>query len=47
MGLGPGSFHDLVADVGLCYPFPLAELREMEIPLLKQLWARARARLGA
>lgn len=47
MGLGPGGFAEMVADVGLCYPFPLAELREMEIPLLKKLWTRARGRLGA
>jgi hypothetical protein len=46
VGLGPGAFDDLIADVGLCYPFTLAELRSMKIPLLARLWARSRARLG-
>ena len=46
MGLGPGTFDDLIEDVGLCYPFTLAELRSMKIPLLARLWARSRAQLG-
>ena len=45
MGLGPGTFDDLVVDVGAVYPFSLAELRSMTVPLLARLWERARAKL--
>ncbi|MBB4199041.1 hypothetical protein GGD83_002852 [Rhodoblastus sphagnicola] len=46
MGLGPGGFDDLILDVGLCYPYTLAELRGLKLPLLARLWERARARLA-
>jgi len=46
VGLGPGSFEDLLLDVGEVYPFTLAELRAMKLPLLARMWTRARARLG-
>jgi hypothetical protein len=46
VGLGPGTFDDLICDVGLCYPYTLAELRSMKIPLLARLWACARTRLS-
>lgn len=46
MGLGPGSFEDLLLDVGEVYPFTLAELRAMKLPFLARLWERARARLA-
>jgi len=46
VGLGPGGFEELILDVGLVYPFTLAELRAMKLHLLARLWERARARLA-